>query len=47
MSGLLDLLNSPMGKQLINGTAQQTGQPEDKTALVGERSNQMCHNLSQ
>ena len=34
MSGLLDLLNSPMGKQLINGTAQQTGQPEDKTAQV-------------
>ncbi|AKA36274.1 DUF937 domain-containing protein [Flagellimonas lutaonensis] len=34
MSGLLDLLNSPIGKQLINGTAQQTGQPEDKTAQV-------------
>ncbi len=32
MSGLLDLLNSPMGKQLINGVAGQTGQPESKTA---------------
>jgi hypothetical protein len=26
MSGLLDLLNSPMGKQLISGVAGQTGQ---------------------
>lgn len=34
MSGLLDLLNSPMGKQLISGVAGQTGQPEDKTADV-------------
>lgn len=34
MSGLLDLLSSPMGKQLINGVAQQTGQPENKTADV-------------
>jgi hypothetical protein len=34
MSGLLDLLNSPMGKQLINGVAGQTGQPENKTADV-------------
>ncbi len=34
MSGLLDLLNSPMGKQLINGVAGQTGQPESKTADV-------------
>jgi hypothetical protein len=33
-SGLLDLLNSPMGKQLINGVAGQTGQPENKTADV-------------
>ncbi len=32
MSGLLDLLNSPMGKQLISGVAGQTGQPENKTA---------------
>ncbi|WP_299534308.1 DUF937 domain-containing protein [Ulvibacterium sp.] len=34
MSGLLDLLNSPMGKQLINGVAGQTGQAENKTADV-------------
>ncbi|WP_282160624.1 DUF937 domain-containing protein [Ulvibacterium marinum] len=34
MSGLLDLLNSPMGKQLINGVAGQTGQAESKTADV-------------
>lgn len=34
MSGLLDLLGSPRGKQLINGVAGQTGQPESKTAEV-------------
>jgi len=34
MSGLLDLLNSPMGKQLISGLAGQTGQPENKTSDV-------------
>ncbi|NNC35565.1 MAG: DUF937 domain-containing protein [Croceitalea sp.] len=34
MSGLLDLLNSPMGKQLISGVAGQTKQPENKTAEV-------------
>lgn len=34
MSGLLDLLNSPMGKQMISGVAGQTGQPESKTADV-------------
>lgn len=34
MSGLLDLLNSPMGKQLISGVAGQTGQPENKTSDV-------------
>ncbi|NJB69742.1 hypothetical protein GGR42_000204 [Saonia flava] len=34
MSGLLDLLSSPMGKQLIQGVAGQTGQPENKTADV-------------
>lgn len=34
MSGLLDLLNSPMGKQLISGVAGQTGQPENKTGDV-------------
>lgn len=32
MSGLLDLLNSPMGRQMISGVANQTGQPESKTA---------------
>ncbi|MEM9144108.1 MAG: DUF937 domain-containing protein [Bacteroidota bacterium] len=34
MSGLLDLLNSPMGKQMIQGVAGQTGQSENKTADV-------------
>ncbi|GMN05332.1 DUF937 domain-containing protein [Croceitalea sp. MTPC5] len=34
MSGLLDLLNSPIGKQLISGVSGQTGQPENKTADV-------------
>lgn len=34
MSGLLDLLNSPMGRQLVSGVANQTGQPESKTADV-------------
>jgi hypothetical protein len=34
MSGLLDLLNSPMGKQLISGVAGQTGQSESGTANV-------------
>lgn len=34
MSGLLDLLNSPMGKQFISGVAAQTGEPQDKTADV-------------
>ncbi len=34
MSGLLDLINSPMGKQLISGVAGQTGQAENKTADV-------------
>lgn len=34
MSGLLDLLNSPMGKQLISGVAGQTGQSENQTADV-------------
>lgn len=34
MSGLLDLLNSPMGKQLISGVAGQTGQDESKTGDV-------------
>ena len=34
MSGLLDLLNSPMGKQMISGVAGQANQPENKTAEV-------------
>jgi hypothetical protein len=34
MSGLLDLLSGPMGKELINGVSEQTGQPKDKTADV-------------
>lgn len=34
MSGLLDLLNSPMGKELISGIAGQTGQDESKTGDV-------------
>lgn len=34
MSGLLDLLSSPMGKQLIQGVAGQTGQSTNKTADV-------------
>ncbi|MDY8135608.1 DUF937 domain-containing protein [Aquimarina sp. 2201CG5-10] len=31
MSGILDLLNSPTGKQIINGVSAQTGQSSDKT----------------
>lgn len=34
MSGLSELLNSPTGRQLVNGMANQTGQPEAKTADV-------------
>jgi len=34
MEGLLDLLNSPIGKQVIRGVAGQTGQAENKTADV-------------
>ncbi len=34
MEGLLDLLNSPIGKQVISGVAGQTGQAENKTADV-------------
>lgn len=32
MSGILDLLNSDMGRQLIGGLSQETNQPADKTA---------------
>jgi hypothetical protein len=34
MSGILDLLNSPMGKSIISGVAGQTNQPENKTQDV-------------
>ncbi|TYP74980.1 DUF937 domain-containing protein [Aquimarina intermedia] len=34
MSGLLDLLNSDIGKQMISGLSNQTGQSESKTANV-------------
>jgi len=34
MSGLLDLLNSATGEQLISGIASETGQPHNKTADV-------------
>ena len=32
MAGILDLLNSDVGKQLVSGVSQQTGAPEDKTS---------------
>ncbi|KXO00130.1 hypothetical protein LS48_06575 [Aequorivita aquimaris] len=34
MSGILDLLNSNLGKQIIGGISQETNQPADKTASV-------------
>lgn len=34
MSSILDLLNSDLGKTLISGASQRTGQPADKTASV-------------
>ena len=34
MAGLLDLLNSDLGKQLISGASAQTGASENKTAEV-------------
>ncbi len=34
MSGLLELLNSSMGRQMIEGVSRETGQPENKTADV-------------
>lgn len=34
MSGLLELLDSPIGKQLISGVAGQTGQSTNKTADI-------------
>lgn len=34
MSGILDLLNSEAGRQMIGGLSQETKQPVDKTATV-------------
>ncbi|MFD0962511.1 DUF937 domain-containing protein [Pseudofulvibacter geojedonensis] len=34
MSGILDLLNSDLGKTIISGVSNQTGQPADKTSSV-------------
>jgi len=34
MSGILDLLNSDLGKQIISGVSNDTNQPQDKTAAV-------------
>lgn len=34
MSGILDVLNSDLGKSIINGVSNQTGQPQDKTNEV-------------
>ncbi len=34
MSGILDLLNSDLGKTLVNGVAGSTGQPTDKTSSL-------------
>src|SRR5690554_215805 len=34
MAGILDLLNSDMGKTIIDGVAGQTNQPKDKTSQV-------------
>ena len=34
MSGILDLLNSDMGRQMIGGLSQESNQPADKTASV-------------
>ena len=34
MSGLLDLLNSPMGKTIISGVSGSTGQSEGSTGKL-------------
>ncbi len=34
MAGLMDLLNSEMGRQIISGVSSETKQPADKTASV-------------
>ncbi len=37
MSGILDLLNSDLGKQIIEGVSKDTNQPQNKTADVKSR----------
>ncbi len=34
MSGILDLLNSDIGRQMVNGLSRETRQPEDKTSQL-------------
>ena len=34
MSGILDLLNSDLGKTIISGVSNQTGQDQNKTSSV-------------
>ena len=34
MSGILDLLNSDLGKTIISGVSQNSGQPQDKTSSL-------------
>ena len=34
MSGILDLLNSDLGKTIISGVSQESGQPQDKTGKL-------------
>lgn len=34
MSGILDILNSEVGKKMVEGTSKQTGEPADKTSQV-------------
>jgi hypothetical protein len=34
MSGILDLLNSDLGKTIVNGVSQTSGQPQDKTSKL-------------
>lgn len=34
MAGILDLLNSDLGKQIVSGVSKDTNQPQDKTAQV-------------
>ncbi|QNJ98648.1 DUF937 domain-containing protein [Constantimarinum furrinae] len=34
MAGIMDLLNSDLGRQIVSGVSNETRQPEDKTASV-------------